>query len=161
MNFIEVVKRLKDGEAAKVSTWLGYLERVNTVQVKAFATDGVFVHGDVVKYAGKIYQRTGPDGDPPYDAPSKDASWSELCDIPHKLILRSRSGDTDYYTSQADVTKKKVVYGDWGYQEYTTAQTPGLFLDGELFTAIVSSDWEIAPVSVYAASRGQGSSGKW
>lgn len=54
MTFSDAIQNLTDGQAAKPSTWGGYVARVD--QPAAFSVSATYAVGDLVSYEGKAYR---------------------------------------------------------------------------------------------------------
>lgn len=158
MDFITAVKRLKDGQAARPSGWLGYLKR-EAVEVEELDLTQPLYSGHFYRYKDEIWYLEGPDGNPPYHPPREGyveedgVSWRKVkvADTPYLLVLvqRNPASSKTEWVSFVDLTGEDVRFETW----IRRGGASSLPFDGTLLTAILRGDWKIGSVEDFEKDR--------
>lgn len=162
MTFTSAVRSLRDGQAAKPTSWRGYVKRENSSYGQGTAYDpnsGTgFSVGDKTVYNGSRYEcvvAVTPDGETNKIGPFDSSKWTRI-DFDHTLTFVENPGYTDTdshssYMTTVTVTASGVTYSNFNYD---------FVLDGVLFKSLLFDDtWEVAPTEQYQSA--SGSTGRW
>lgn len=138
MNFAQAINSLKDGQAAKLSNWGGFVFRKNTeIVIPEYDPDSVagYPEGFIVKYNGETYKcvKAIPAGTAA--GYFSFMNWERFSNLPFSITFRNRAGQNFV----ANATYSEGGSGTLSFTDFS----PALDIDGQLFEALLSDDWVV------------------
>lgn len=164
MNMYSAIRSLRDGQAVKLSTWRGYVKREDVSAAAYAAYDAgktdAYAAGTSVLYAGSRYicpADVAPDPETGVIGSFDSSRWVR---VEFDYDITFVDADSDDETPNPSAVYRGTVTLSGVTFERTGPASPTDMPDGELFTAIISDNWESGSTVDYETQRA-GGSGRW